>query len=49
MAMHTDVTARMREEVLRVCGPASHAPTYTDLKQLKYGTFTIAIAYCVSS
>ena len=35
MASHPDVTAKMRAEVLDVCG--NQAPTYENIRQMKYG------------
>ncbi len=36
MATHPDVTAKMRAEVLNICG--DQVPTYESIKQMKYGT-----------
>ena len=35
LAMHPDILARLREEILSVVGPHRN-PTYDDLKALKY-------------
>lgn len=38
MASHPDVTAKMRAEVLTVCG--NQAPTYENIRQMKYGKYS---------
>jgi hypothetical protein len=35
MATHPDVAAKMRAEVLNICG--DQVPTYESIKQMKYG------------
>lgn len=36
MALHPDVTRKMRAEVLKLIGP-TRAPTIDDIKELRYG------------
>jgi hypothetical protein len=41
MALHPDIAAKMRLEVLDVCG--NNIPTYQDIRRLKYGEFSFHV------